>query len=1322
MFNNNFGNVFAGSASTEDTTVTSYSASTQRDIVDEIIASYSASTERNLHAITTYSVLTQRDIGLSASYTGSSQREVLSLTEYSSDTERTINELSTYSALTSRVVGADAFYSADTERDVTGDPNVFWTNFNEYETGVVPYDWSDFTSLSGADLVINEHSTIDDPQNNKYKLLRSTETELTEPERSYKYYKWDKYKNSNAVNRENVEILVKTSGDGDTRAQFLVRGTPEGTDFVDTKFYTVNIFKRYTFSTEKRFFIGYRWGSTNSALSGANATYPASYFDTDVYIRFRAENINDTYDGHVRLRAKLWHVDEPEPSEWTFDITDHRFTGEDFDPTALNVGMSSRVNQRAYIFSVASDGQVAPLIPSLTTGKRVDFISDSKRTIQKLSTYNVLSQRTVESKTIVNNDTYRRVLTGELATYFASTVRDVRENQFDNKYWTDFSEYETGVVPYDWIIEDSGSDLHVEEDVNAVGGKLLSNVDNSSSYYLNWDRIDDYSWSQEALALFRRDESQMRSTIRLRAQTYNDHPAYYQGYVTTDSSLNRLVITRVAFDGAYTLGFVNLGEEEKVEIGDRFWVRFRFELSDHTLMIKQWKYDEEEPEEWRFVETDDDDPSTYLPNVGRIGLGTNINSNIDVFSVAIGGETATKIDPNDLLGDVSHSFWTHRGVIGEFQYNALTSRALANVITNSKDTSRRISSPTEYISTTDRVVTELIGYNGYTQRWLSGDVEHIASTNRILLESVGYDVSTNRRITELSDHIGSTERTISVLDQYLGSAVREIQKIDAYNGFSQRKTSLPTDYIGSTERIASEITNYNVLTERTVYNTALYEADTLRDVEDPYEGITFYYTDFSEYTTGTALTDADWTGRFDRGTNGIIEDDPNSIGGKRLRATGSQYSTEWRGLSWDAVDGDPNTDDIEVLMLYTPNGYNANAFVRGDDPTSFGSTLKTFFGLSVNDDELRGWRFYRDNAIVTTETIPSIDPNAKYWARVRAEGDIYKGKIWKEFTQEPDEWMLVYENSSLDEGFVGIVQRGSTDALIDVFAVATGGGTARGYESGITGEISRSSTTSRTIKAPSTYEALTVRRATEFESYISSTKRTVSELDEYIAQTNRTIHELTDYNAYTQRDITLMFAVEYLTDTERRVTLPIETKSFSERILTSSTDYVGSTSRQINVSYVLNHDTRRELHRSTDYKATTLRELQASTTFYADAERELHALTERFSATERRSTLPTDYISSTDREIHRGVFYVGRTKRQVFQEGNFTIKSRTERIILVGSSYTDIYNDRYRTYNLESVPMRVYALSAISREFRVEAPNRQKDIEFESRTLNVKYK
>ena len=358
----------------------------------------------------------------------------------------------------------------------------------------------------------------------------------------------------------------------------------------------------------------------------------------------------------------------------------------------------------------------------------------------------------------------------------------------------------------------------------------------------------------------------------------------------------------------------------------------------------------------------------------------------------------------------------------------------------------------------------------------------------------------------------------------------------------------------------------------------------------------------------------------------------------------------------------------------------------------------------------------------SSQSIDPIDTSKKHWLRLRAEGDIYKAKVWEVNTVEPDEWMFEETLTNTLSLGIGVFREGTGYSNVDVFAVATGGGTARDYPSGITGEISRSSTTSRTIKAPSTYEALTVRRATEFESYISSTKRTVSELDEYIAQTNRTIHELTDYNAYTQRDITLMFAVEYLTDTERRVTLPIETKSFSERILTSSTDYVGSTSRQINVSYVLNHDTRRELHRSTDYKATTLRELQASTTFYADAERELHALTERFSATERRSTLPTDYISSTDREIHRGVFYVGRTKRQVFQEGNFTIKSRTERIILVGSSYTDIYNDRYRTYNLESVPMRVYALSAISREFRVEAPNRQKDIEFESRTLNVKYK
>ena len=75
-----------------------------------------------------------------------------------------------------------------------------------------------------------------------------------------------------------------------------------------------------------------------------------------------------------------------------------------------------------------------------------------------------------------------------------------------------------------------------------------------------------------------------------------------------------------------------------------------------------------------------------------------------------------------------------------------------------------------------------------------------------------------------------------------------------------------------------------------------------------------YYTDFSEYTVDS--TPADFTKRWFAGgyTSVEVKSEAGVTGGKYLEVV--KAARDAALLSWDEIDADPDTDDIEILVRW----------------------------------------------------------------------------------------------------------------------------------------------------------------------------------------------------------------------------------------------------------------------------------------------------------------------------------------------------------------------------------------------------------------------
>lgn len=211
-------------------------------------------------------------------------------------------------------------------------------------------------------------------------------------------------------------------------------------------------------------------------------------------------------------------------------------------------------------------------------------------------------------------------------------------------FFTDFSEYETGVAPSDWSERWSGApdnDVEVREVGGAMGGKVLKYTRNASGnrYIITWDALDaDDNADCEVLAKWRREGITASWRIVLRASGSNE-PGYVLGVRNTIAEFpSQQQAARYAGGSIDTLQ-VN---EPALTSDDWIWTRAR--ADGNRLRSKSWVSTGSEPEDWAIDVVDD----TPITGNGWIGLflaivgSANVGCEVDWFGCNVQGLTIVK--------------------------------------------------------------------------------------------------------------------------------------------------------------------------------------------------------------------------------------------------------------------------------------------------------------------------------------------------------------------------------------------------------------------------------------------------------------------------------------------------------------------------------------------------------------------------------------------------------------------------------------------------------------------------------------------------------
>lgn len=255
-------------------------------------------------------------------------------------------------------------------------------------------------------------------------------------------------------------------------------------------------------------------------------------------------------------------------------------------------------------------------------------------------------------------------------------------------YFTDFSEYSTGVHPPDWTERMSTADVAwtVESDAGATGGQVLRATPDApdDQRFLSWDDAEDGGHDDvEIVTKLRITSGGIAYGVGVRAN--NDIDVYN---VVIDEAADEIRTNKLV-----NTTFTNLATTaETLVAGDWWWVRLR--LNGTTVRARFWKDGNPEPGTWD-VDTTDSSISAagwvglWIFNGGQtvdydvIGVGTNGDvapdsesspptkptisvdgATVNESSVGIdktGGDAASSIDHTDGHIDTSDGFTPDAG-------------------------------------------------------------------------------------------------------------------------------------------------------------------------------------------------------------------------------------------------------------------------------------------------------------------------------------------------------------------------------------------------------------------------------------------------------------------------------------------------------------------------------------------------------------------------------------------------------------------------------------------------------------------------------------
>lgn len=208
-----------------------------------------------------------------------------------------------------------------------------------------------------------------------------------------------------------------------------------------------------------------------------------------------------------------------------------------------------------------------------------------------------------------------------------------------------------------------------------------------------------------------------------------------------------------------------------------------------------------------------------------------------------------------------------------------------------------------------------------------------------------------------------------------------------------------------------------------------------------------YFTDFSEYTTGSQPDD--WSPFYASDGVWTVVEDATALGGKALRGE-DQSTSGLRGLLWDDVNSDPARANVEAVIRYKLNSHDSTALVfllvRGSG--SWHTTDASYYAGAQALNKRRIVKRVSGAPTTLEEVSYTLSTGVWAWMRVRVAGSSLTVKHWLDSESEPSAWTFESTQSELsDAGFVGIaigagISTPKTIATFDVFGVGTGGDSA----------------------------------------------------------------------------------------------------------------------------------------------------------------------------------------------------------------------------------------------------------------------------------------
>ena len=193
-----------------------------------------------------------------------------------------------------------------------------------------------------------------------------------------------------------------------------------------------------------------------------------------------------------------------------------------------------------------------------------------------------------------------------------------------------------------------------------------------------------------------------------------------------------------------------------------------------------------------------------------------------------------------------------------------------------------------------------------------------------------------------------------------------------------------------------------------------------------HEPVSQFYTDFSEYSTGSAPPD--WTSRWVPISAVSVEAISEGVSDRALRLT-LPSGVNRTFLSWDAMGEHKNVEMVGRYRIVS--GGNSPSFVHP------GFCIRGS-GSAGTEQGYRGFRYrYQDVArcsvqgyedgpsdysqsFITTDVVPNFSLGGWHWIKVRVYAGMIYAKAWREPNTEGADWQTSHPVAKPDPGLLGL--------------------------------------------------------------------------------------------------------------------------------------------------------------------------------------------------------------------------------------------------------------------------------------------------------------